>query len=53
MDTSTQVQGAMGGWALSDFTWEPLHVINDPKALDHYLELEGVTCMMWVLEMVC
>ncbi|KAF8626390.1 hypothetical protein AX15_004888 [Amanita polypyramis BW_CC] len=30
-------------WALGDFTWEPLHVVNDLEALDHYLELEGVT----------
>jgi len=30
-------------WALGDFTWEPLHVVNELEALDQYLELEGVT----------
>ena len=30
-------------WELGDATWEPLDVVEDLEALDHYLELEGVT----------
>jgi hypothetical protein len=30
-------------WAIGDATWEPLHVVNELEALDHYLELEGVS----------
>jgi hypothetical protein len=29
-------------WELGDLTWEPLDVVEDLKALDDYLELEGV-----------
>jgi hypothetical protein len=27
-------------WAIGDATWEPLHVVDELEALDHYLELE-------------
>jgi hypothetical protein len=30
-------------WAIGDATWEPLHVVDELEALDHYLELEGVS----------
>ena len=30
-------------WAIGDTTWEPLHVVNGLEALDHYLELKGVS----------
>ena len=30
-------------WAVGDTTWEPLHVVDELEALDHYLELEGVS----------
>jgi hypothetical protein len=30
-------------WQYGDATWEPLDVVSDLEALDHYLELEGVT----------
>ncbi|KAF8699731.1 hypothetical protein AX14_000913 [Amanita brunnescens Koide BX004] len=30
-------------WAYGDATWEPLHVVDELEALDHYLELEGVS----------
>ena len=29
-------------WELGDTSWEPLKVVNELEALDHYLELEGV-----------
>ncbi|KIL56334.1 hypothetical protein M378DRAFT_57012, partial [Amanita muscaria Koide BX008] len=29
-------------WEYGDSTWEPLNVVIDLEALDHYLELEGV-----------
>jgi hypothetical protein len=29
-------------WELGDLTWEPLDVVEDLKALDDYLELEGI-----------
>ena len=29
-------------WQLGDTTWEPLETVNELKALDEYLELEGV-----------
>jgi hypothetical protein len=30
-------------WAIGDATWELLHVVDELEALDHYLELEGVS----------
>jgi hypothetical protein len=30
-------------WELGDSTWEPLEVVEELEALDHYLELEGVS----------
>ena len=29
-------------WELGDTSWEPLKVVDELEALDHYLELEGV-----------
>ena len=29
-------------WEFGDSTWEPLKIVNNLKALDEYLELEGV-----------
>ena len=30
-------------WELGDASWEPLKVVDELEALDHYLELEGVS----------
>ena len=30
-------------WTLGDTTWEPLDLCKDLKALDTYLELQGIT----------
>ena len=30
-------------WELGNATWEPLDMVEDLEALDHYLKLEGVT----------
>ena len=30
-------------WAVSDTTWEPLHIVDELEALDHYLELKAVS----------